>query len=162
PRAGRTASRWASRRCRARTASSIRARRPGRSLRDGTRPASSPAAGAGWSGSAAGSPAPSTTRPSTSPSTWRTRRTPTASAPRGRPSQIRPGLPDPTWAPDVDVRAWSDAVSRTLLAERVVPGLRIPDAAGYLDDLAKGRTAALAGQSPQQAFEAVARAWDKR
>ena len=78
-----------------------------------------------------------------------------------RTSQISQGLPDPTSAPDVDVRAWSDAVSRTLLAERVVPGPRIPDAAGYLDDLAKGRAAALAGQSPQKALESVARAWDK-
>ena len=48
-------------------------------------------------------------------------------------------------APDVDSRLWTDAVSRTLLAERVVPGLRIPQADGYLTDLAKGRVAAAAG-----------------
>ena len=56
-----------------------------------------------------------------------------------RISQMSQGLPDPTSAPDVDSRLWSDAVSRTLLSDRVVPGLRIPGAAGYLDDLAKGR-----------------------
>ena len=59
------------------------------------------------------------------------------------------GLPDPTTAPDVDPRQWSDAVSRTLLAERVVPGLRIPDAAGYLDDLTKARARCAGGQGPR-------------
>ena len=56
-----------------------------------------------------------------------------------RTSQMGQGLPDPISAPDVDSRLWSDAVSRTLLAERVVPGLRIPGADGYLSDLSKGR-----------------------
>src|SRR5205823_644305 len=79
-----------------------------------------------------------------------------------RTSQMSQGLPDPTSAPDVDARSWSDAVSRTLLAERVVPGLRIPDAAGYLEDLAKGRAAALAGEVPQKALGTVARAWNHR
>jgi multiple sugar transport system substrate-binding protein len=79
-----------------------------------------------------------------------------------RTSQMSQGLPDPNAAADVDARSWSDAVRRSLLAERVVPGLRIPDAAGYLDDLAKGRAAALAGQGPQQALESVAQAWAKR
>jgi multiple sugar transport system substrate-binding protein len=49
-----------------------------------------------------------------------------------------------------------------LLADRVVPGLRIPDANGYLDDLAKGRAAAMAGAGPRQALEAVAHAWSDR
>ena len=40
-----------------------------------------------------------------------------------RTSQMGQGLPDPISAPDVDSRLWSDAVSRTLLAERVVPEL---------------------------------------
>ena len=62
------------------------------------------------------------------------------------------GLPDPTSAPDVDSRLWSDAVSRTLLAERVVPGLRIPGADGYLSDLAKGRVAAAGGEAPEKAL----------
>ena len=64
--------------------------------------------------------------------------------------------------PDVDSRHWSDAVSRTLLAERVVPGLRIPGADGYLSDLAKGRAAALGGEPPEKALEAVAKAWAER
>jgi multiple sugar transport system substrate-binding protein len=79
-----------------------------------------------------------------------------------RTSQMAQGLPDPTSAPDVDSRLWSDAVSRTLLADRVVPGLRIPDAGGYLADLAKGRVAAAAGEPPEKALGAVARAWTER
>ena len=55
-----------------------------------------------------------------------------------RISQMGQGLPDPTSAPDIDSRLWSDAVSRTLLAERIVPGLRIAGADDYLKDLAKG------------------------
>jgi multiple sugar transport system substrate-binding protein len=79
-----------------------------------------------------------------------------------RTSQMSQGLPDPTSASDVDARSWSDAVSRTLLADRVVPGPRIPDAVGYLEDLTKARAAALAGQPPQAALESVAQAWAKR
>ena len=79
-----------------------------------------------------------------------------------RTSQMGQGLPDPTSAPDVDSRGWSDAVSRTLLAERVVPGLRIPDASGYLSDLARERTAAAAGLEPEKALAAVAKAWSER
>jgi multiple sugar transport system substrate-binding protein len=78
-----------------------------------------------------------------------------------RTSQMGQGLPDPTAAPDVDARLWSGAVSRTF-AGRVVPGLRIPDAGGYLDDLAKGRAAALAGEDPQKALDQVARDWATR
>ena len=79
-----------------------------------------------------------------------------------RTSQMGQGLPDPTSAPDVDPRQWSDAVSRTLMAERVVPGLRIPEAAGYLADLAKARVAALAGKDPEAALREVAAAWTAR
>jgi multiple sugar transport system substrate-binding protein len=79
-----------------------------------------------------------------------------------RTGQMSLGLPDPTSAPDVDTRLWADAVSRTLLTDRVVPGLRIPGAAGYLDDLAKGRQAALAGGDPHKALDGVARAWTER
>ncbi len=79
-----------------------------------------------------------------------------------RIDQMNQGLPDPTAAPDVDSRLWSDAVSRTLLSDRVVPGLRIPGADGYLEDLAKGRAAALAGEDPRKALEGVARAWGER
>jgi multiple sugar transport system substrate-binding protein len=79
-----------------------------------------------------------------------------------RISQMSQGLPDPTLAADVDSRLWSDAVSRTLLSDRVVAGLRIPGTEGYLEDLAKGRAAALAGEDPHKALEGVARAWAER
>jgi multiple sugar transport system substrate-binding protein len=79
-----------------------------------------------------------------------------------RASQFGQGLPDPTTAPDVDSRQWSEAVRRTLMAERVVPGLRIPGAGAYLDDLAQGRQAALGGEAPQKALEAVSAAWAGR
>jgi multiple sugar transport system substrate-binding protein len=79
-----------------------------------------------------------------------------------RTSQMGQGLPDPTAAPDVDPRQWSDAVSRTLLAERVVPGLRIPHADGYLDDLSQARSAVLAGKDPDAALHDVATAWTAR
>ena len=112
---------------------------------------------------------PAMTRRSTSSSIWPAPRAPGASPRRaGVPDAPIPDQPDepgsarPTTAPDIDSRLWSDAVSRTLLADRVVPGLRIPDADGYLDDLAKGRQAALAGEAPRKALEGVARAWAER
>ncbi len=79
-----------------------------------------------------------------------------------RASQMSQGLIDPTSAPDVNTRLWSDAVSRTLLTDRIVPGLRIPGASGYLDDLFRGRQAALAGEDPRKALEGVARGWTER
>ena len=79
-----------------------------------------------------------------------------------RTSQMGQGLPDPLSAPDVDSRLWSDAVSRTLLAERVVPGLRIHGADGYLSELSKGRAAAALGEAPDKALAAVAKAWTER
>jgi len=79
-----------------------------------------------------------------------------------RISQMGEGLPDPTSAPDVDSRLWSDAVRRTLLAERIVPGLRIAGADDYLKDLAKGRVAAANGESAETALHSVARAWTDR
>jgi multiple sugar transport system substrate-binding protein len=79
-----------------------------------------------------------------------------------RTPQFSAGLPDPTSSPDVGSREWSEAVRRSLLAERVVPGLRIPLASGYLEDLAKGRATVLAGQSPEAALRAVAEAWAAR
>ena len=79
-----------------------------------------------------------------------------------RGSQMGHGLPDPTSAPDVDSRQWSDAVSRTLMAGRVVPGLRIPEAAGYLEDLARARVAALDGKDPETVLREVSQAWAAR
>ncbi|MDR3635148.1 MAG: extracellular solute-binding protein [Isosphaeraceae bacterium] len=68
----------------------------------------------------------------------------------------------PTSANAVDARQWADAVGRTLAAQRVIPGLRIPGADGYLSDLASGRAAALKGEPPKVALEKVARAWQER
>jgi multiple sugar transport system substrate-binding protein len=79
-----------------------------------------------------------------------------------RKSQMGRGLPDPRSAPGVDPKAWSDAVSRTLMAARVVPGLRIPSTDGYLADLAKGRVAAVGGEPADKALRDVARAWADR
>ena len=71
------------------------------------------------------------------------------------------GLPDPTAAPDVDSRLWSEAIGRTF-AERVVPGLRIPGADDYLTDLAKGASPPPVGTAPDKAPAGVARAWTER
>jgi multiple sugar transport system substrate-binding protein len=79
-----------------------------------------------------------------------------------RSSQAGQGLPDPTAAPGVDSRLWADAVSKTLNAARVVPGLRIPQAEGYLADLEKGRVAAVKGEPAEKALEAVAESWKAR
>jgi multiple sugar transport system substrate-binding protein len=79
-----------------------------------------------------------------------------------RVAQLGQGLPDPRSAPGVDSRGWSRAVRQTLLASRVVPGLRIPDTRGYLSDLGKARAAALGGEPPQRALEAAAKAWSAR
>ena len=79
-----------------------------------------------------------------------------------RASQMGRGIPDPTSAPHVDPRAWSGAVARSLTAERVLPGLRIPDADGYLADLSAGRVASLAGKSAEEALKEVAAAWSAR
>jgi multiple sugar transport system substrate-binding protein len=57
---------------------------------------------------------------------------------------------------------WSVAVKQTLTAERVVPGLRIAGADGYLSDLAKGRASAVAGEAPEKSLRAVAKAWTER
>ncbi len=69
-----------------------------------------------------------------------------------RTSQLGQGLPDPTMAPDVDARLWSDAVARTLQAQRVVMTPRLPGAAAYLEALAQGRMAALEGEPVEKAL----------
>lgn len=80
-----------------------------------------------------------------------------------RISTLGRGFPDPSSAPNVEARSWSDAVSQSLLAERVLPGLRVPEADGYLADLSKGRIEAIAGGKPAgEALEEVAAAWTKR
>lgn len=79
-----------------------------------------------------------------------------------RNTQLGQGLGDPRSAPDVEVRPWSDAVSRTINAERVIVGPRIPDAEGYLADLSKGRIAATNGEPAEAALKTVADAWTTR
>jgi multiple sugar transport system substrate-binding protein len=79
-----------------------------------------------------------------------------------RTAQIGQGLSDPTQAPDVDMRQWSVAVAETLQLNRVVPGLRIHAADGYLSDLSKARMAALSGMPPEEATRSVASAWAER
>jgi multiple sugar transport system substrate-binding protein len=78
------------------------------------------------------------------------------------------GPPDPRAALGVDARRWSDAVIQTLIARRVVPGLRIPQAEGYLSDLSLQRLAVLGDGKDQEPLSAeaalreVARAWARR
>lgn len=79
-----------------------------------------------------------------------------------RGSQVAQGLSDPRSAPGVGLKQWSDAVTKTLLAPRVVPGLRIPAAAEYLADLDEGRAAAMRGEPAEKALGRVAEAWTER
>ena len=79
-----------------------------------------------------------------------------------RTSQLGQGMPDPTSAPDVDSRQWTLAVGDTLRLERVVPGLRVHSADGYLAEISKGRLAAVGGEAPAQALQAVAKAHGER
>jgi multiple sugar transport system substrate-binding protein len=79
-----------------------------------------------------------------------------------RISQMGQGLPDPISAPDVDPRQWSDAVRRTLMAERVIPGIRVPEADLYLEELASARVSALGGKDPKAALHELAAAWAAR
>ncbi len=79
-----------------------------------------------------------------------------------RATQLAQGMANPRSAPGVEPRPWADAVSRTLAADRVAPGLRIPDAAGYLADLAKARVAAVGGEPAESALDGLSRAWSQR
>ncbi|HEV3167882.1 MAG TPA: extracellular solute-binding protein, partial [Isosphaeraceae bacterium] len=79
-----------------------------------------------------------------------------------RTSQLGQGLPDPRSAPGVVGRQWSRAVTETLTAPRVVPGLRIPEAEAYLADLGRARAKVLEGAPVESALEDVARAWAER
>jgi multiple sugar transport system substrate-binding protein len=80
-----------------------------------------------------------------------------------RAAQLGAVLPDPRNAPGVDGRSWGRAVAETLTAPRLIPGLRIPEADGYLADLAAGRRAAMSEGAPaESALKAVADAWKSR
>ena len=79
-----------------------------------------------------------------------------------RNTQLGQGLGDHRSAPGVEARPWSDSVSRTINAARIVVGPRIPEADGYLADLTKGRIAAANGQPAGAALKGVADAWNAR
>jgi len=79
-----------------------------------------------------------------------------------RSALIGQGLSGASSASGVDSKQWADAVSRTVMAQKVVAGLRIPDSSGYLADLAKARAAVLKGESPELALKSVAEAWTER
>ena len=79
-----------------------------------------------------------------------------------RGSKLGGGPPDSRSAPGVDPRRWSDAVSRTLNAPRVVVGLRIPEATSYLADLDEARVATVGGSPAEGALKSVAQAWSER
>lgn len=76
---------------------------------------------------------------------------------------IGSGPPGERPAPGLDSRDWSDAVSATMLADRVVVGLRIPGATAYLDELDDARAAAVSGRSTvAEALVELAEAWEVR
>jgi multiple sugar transport system substrate-binding protein len=81
-----------------------------------------------------------------------------------RSSLLSQGPPDPRAAMGVDARQWSDAVNQTLIARRVIPGLRIPKAEDYLTDLSrKGCAGRGAGhESAESALKEIAHAWARR
>jgi multiple sugar transport system substrate-binding protein len=79
-----------------------------------------------------------------------------------RTSQLTQGMVNARSAPGVEPRPWADAVSRTLNAERVVPGSRFPGATAYLADLSKARLAAINGQDAEKALEDLDRSWTER
>jgi multiple sugar transport system substrate-binding protein len=79
-----------------------------------------------------------------------------------RNSHLGLGLPDPRSALGVDSRGWGQAVNDTINAPRVVIGLRIPEADGYLADLDAARVAAVRGEDPAAALAQAASAWRKR
>lgn len=79
-----------------------------------------------------------------------------------RASLIGAGIADPQAAPGVESRLWSDAVSRTLNADRVLHGLRIPQASGYLGELDKARAQAAAGKPVKEVLQAAAKSWSER
>ena len=76
---------------------------------------------------------------------------------------IAMGPPGSLTAPGVSRRDWSDAVSRTFLADRVVVGLRIPGADEYLSDLDIARASAASGErEPLAAMGVAADSWRAR
>ena len=79
-----------------------------------------------------------------------------------RDPQLTRGMANPRSSPGVEARPWADAVAKTLNADKVIPGLRVPDATGYLADLGTARVAAVNGQAVPEALANLAGAWTKR
>ncbi len=79
-----------------------------------------------------------------------------------RGPQLTQGLVNPRSCPGVETRPWADSVAKTLNADKVVPGLRVPDASGYLNDLTTARVGAVTGQPVELALQSLAAAWTKR
>lgn len=79
-----------------------------------------------------------------------------------RASQLAGGPPATRSAVGVDARRWSEAVTATLTAARVEPGLRIPGAVGYRADLAEARVKAVGGEPAEAALNRAASAWTAR
>jgi multiple sugar transport system substrate-binding protein len=72
------------------------------------------------------------------------------------------GIPDPRAALGVDSSGWAAGIEAALDNPRAVPGLRVPDARGYMTDLSQARTRALAGTPPREALETLRAAWSER
>ena len=79
-----------------------------------------------------------------------------------RASQIGQGLPDPTVGTRRRFAAVDGRRRRHADARASRAGLRVHGAEGYLSDIAKGRLAALRGEAPEKALEAVAKAHAER
>ena len=79
-----------------------------------------------------------------------------------RSSLVGSGLPDTRAALGVESRPWSDAVARTLGAERVAVGLRIPQTEAYMAELSQARARAARGEPASLMLEEVARLWSER
>lgn len=80
-----------------------------------------------------------------------------------RASHLAAGLPALRNGPGLDVRTWHRTIAETLTAPRVIPGLRIPEADGYLADLSRARIAAIdGGVAPEDALQQAAEAWQQR
>jgi multiple sugar transport system substrate-binding protein len=79
-----------------------------------------------------------------------------------RGALIGQGPASATKRPGLDRRSWSEAVSRTILADQIAIGLRIPEADGYINDLDAERLAALGGTPVAEALDTAAKAWNTR
>lgn len=79
-----------------------------------------------------------------------------------RTTQLTQGMANPRACPGVEARPWADAVAKTLTAEKLAPGLRLPGAPGYLADLAAARVAATTGTPVEDALKSLADAWAAR